>query len=227
MNDMNYNLQSQAYKLIMNKILRNEYVPGQKISQKEIENELQLGRTPIREALLRLRREGLIYTIPQSGTFITKIDLDTAINARYVREHLEKKIVAEAANLGGSILFSQARDAIVLQEKFAANGEYNKFFDADEEFHKTFYLATNHIQIWEWMQTINIQFNRFRWLRLAISELPWESLITQHKEILSAVENHDALTAERAVSEHLHLMFKEETSVLTKFPEYFENLPDE
>ncbi|WP_416411271.1 GntR family transcriptional regulator [Lactococcus lactis] len=50
---MNFNLQNQAYNQITGKILRNEYRPGQKISQKNIEIDLQLGRTPVREALLR------------------------------------------------------------------------------------------------------------------------------------------------------------------------------
>ena len=226
MNESNFNLQSQAYKQIIGKILRNEYIPGQKISQKSIEKDLQLGRTPVREALLRLRRDGLIYTIPQSGTFVTKIDLDAAINARFIRENLERKIVYEAANTEDNLLLSQARDAIALQEKYAANGEYNKFFEADEEFHKTFYLTTNHAQVWDWLQTINTQFNRFRWLRLAISELPWNTLIEQHKEILDAVENHEPERADAAVAKHLHLMFEEEMTVLTSFPEYFDNLPE-
>lgn len=227
MNESNFNLQSQAYKQIIGKILRNEYIPGQKISQKSIEDDLQLGRTPVREALLRLRREGLIYTIPQSGTFVTKIDLDAAINARFIRESLERKIIIEAASIENSILLSQARDAIELQEKYTSNGEYNKFFDADEEFHKTFYLVTNHAQVWDWLQTINTQFNRFRWLRLAISDLPWDTLIEQHKEILAAVENHDHKLADAAVAKHLHLMFEEEMTVLNQFPEYFDNLPEQ
>ncbi|MDN6031198.1 MAG: GntR family transcriptional regulator [Lactococcus lactis] len=227
MNELNFNLQNQAYNQITGKILRNEYRPGQKISQKNIEIDLQLGRTPVREALLRLRRDGLIYSIPQSGTFVTKIDLDAAINARFIRENLEAKIVSEAAALeNNNLLLNQARDAIELQEQYAAKAEYHNFFNADEEFHKTFYLMTNHAQVWDWLQTINIQFNRFRWLRLAISDLPWNTLIEQHKEILCAVENHDGEQAVTAAAKHLHLMFDEEMAVLQAFPEYFDNLPE-
>ncbi len=85
---------------------------------------------------------------------------------------------------------------------------------------------TNHAQVWDWLQTINIQFNRFRWLRLAISDLPWNTLIEQHKEILTAVENHDGEQAVTAAAKHLHLMFDEEMAVLQAFPEYFDNLPN-
>lgn len=67
---------------------------------------------------------------------------------------------------------------------------------------------------------------RFRWLRLAISDLPWNTLIEQHKEILCAVENHDGEKAVTAAAKHLHLMFDEEMAVLQAFPEYFDNLPE-
>ena len=68
-------LTGQAYDLILKKIIDAEYEPGQKISEKKIEEDLQIGRTPVREALLQLRQESLINVIPQSGTYISKIDL--------------------------------------------------------------------------------------------------------------------------------------------------------
>lgn len=225
MNDRNFNLQSQAYKLILGKILRNEYTPGQKISQKNIERDLLLGRTPVREALVRLQRDGLVYTVPQSGTFVTKIDLDAVKSARFVRESLERRIVVEASKVQDNLLLNQAHDAITLQEKYTKNKEYNKFFDADEDFHKTFYLLTDNAKVWTWLQTINIQLNRFRWLRLKVEDLPWNLLIEQHKEILDAIEKHDTSRAEIAASNHLDLVLLEEKEVITAYRDYFINIP--
>ncbi|USI66520.1 MULTISPECIES: GntR family transcriptional regulator [Lactococcus] len=227
MNDRNFNLQSQAYKLILGKILRNEYTPGQKISQKNIERDLLLGRTPVREALVRLQRDGLVYTVPQSGTFVTKIDLDAVKSARFVRESLERRIVVEASKVKDNLLLNQAHDAILLQEKYTKNKEYNKFFEADEDFHKTFYLLTDNAKVWTWLQTINIQLNRFRWLRLKVEDLPWNLLIEQHKEILDAIEKHDTGRAEIAASHHLDLVLLEEKEVITAYQDYFVNIPKE
>lgn len=227
MNDRNFNLQSQAYKLILGKILRNEYTPGQKISQKNIERDLLLGRTPVREALVRLQRDGLVYTVPQSGTFVTKIDLDAVKSARFVRESLERRIVVEASKVKDNLLLNQAHDAILLQEKYTKNKEYNKFFEADEDFHKTFYLLTDNAKVWTWLQTINIQLNRFRWLRLKVEDLPWNLLIEQHKEILDAIEKHDSSRAEIAASHHLDLVLLEEKEVITAHQDYFINISKE
>lgn len=226
MNSENYSLQNQAYRQIFDKILKNEYVPGQKISQKAIEEDLGIGRTPVREALLRLRREELIYSVPQSGTFVTKINFESAINARFIRENLERKVVVEAASLPENLLLDQARDALAIQKQCMNAEDYLKFFDADEDFHKTFYLITNHAQVWDWLQTINVQLNRFRSLRLKMIDLEWNSVIQQHQDILNAVENHQPKLAEQATSRHLHMMLAEKQPVMKAFPNYFESLDD-
>lgn len=62
-----------------------------KISEKELEQRLTIGRTPICEAIIRLRREALIHVVPQSGTYISKISIKQIEEARFVRETLEKK----------------------------------------------------------------------------------------------------------------------------------------
>lgn len=61
------NLQQQAYESIRKQIIYSELAPGSKISDKVLEEQLAIGRTPIREALIQLRNQELVKTIPQSG----------------------------------------------------------------------------------------------------------------------------------------------------------------
>lgn len=49
--------------------------PGQQVSDKQFEEEIGVSRTPVREAMLRLRRDDMLYSLPQSGTYVTRIDL--------------------------------------------------------------------------------------------------------------------------------------------------------
>lgn len=91
------NLTDQAYDRISQKIIKTIYKPGSKISEKAIESDLKIGRTPIREALLRLKQEQLIEVIPQSGTYISKIDLKSVLDARFVRTSIEQQVMKEAA----------------------------------------------------------------------------------------------------------------------------------
>ena len=93
---MDTNIRRNAYDQIKYKIIHFHYLPGQKISEKMISESLNLGRTPVREALIRIEREGLIEVIPQSGTYVTIINMTSAKNGRFVRECIEPKIMLEA-----------------------------------------------------------------------------------------------------------------------------------
>ncbi|MDN7144813.1 GntR family transcriptional regulator [Liquorilactobacillus mali] len=216
------NLHDQAYKIILEKILTAEYEPGQKISEKEISDELEIGRTPIREAILRLRQEGLISVIPQSGTYVTKIDLKVATSARFIRESIETNVIKEVA-LKSDVKTDQLHVIIDNQKHFSKQKQFEKFFSEDEDFHHEFYTLSGHDQVWEWLQTINTQLNRFRILRLKAANLPWNTLIQEHENLLKAVETHNVDAAESLISNHLHLMLDEEETLIKVFPDYFSN----
>ncbi|MDN2454128.1 GntR family transcriptional regulator [Lactobacillus sp. UCMA15818] len=216
------NLHDQAYKIILEKILTADYEPGQKISEKEISEELGIGRTPVREAILRLRQEGLINVIPQSGTYVTKIDLKVATSARFIRESIETNVIREIA-LKKDITTDQLHIIIDNQRYFSKQKQFEKFFTEDEDFHREFYVLSGHSQVWEWLQTINTQLNRFRILRLKVAKLPWETLIQEHEDLLSAVETHNVDVATTLISNHLHLMLDEEKTLIQAFPDYFSN----
>lgn len=215
------NLQTQAYQQIKNNILQANYEPGQKISEKDIEADVGIGRTPVREALIHLRHDGLIDVIPQSGTFISLIDLHAAVAARFVRENIESKVVMEASNR------ISAEDALdfteIMQQQKQQIKQQNVagFFDTDEAFHRKFYEITDKRIVWDWLQSVNIHLNRFRWLRLKVAQLDWNMLEDQHTAILNAVKNHDIDEAGFLASRHLHLMLEEQQTLLDTFPEYF------
>lgn len=217
------NLQDKAYYLIKNKILRAEYQPGNKISEKSIETDVQIGRTPVREALLHLRRDGLIKVIPQSGTFIALIDTHAALEAQFVRENIEKSIIMDSC---GKISDHQAQileDILNVQHRVLAKHDIEGFFESDERFHKMFYEITDKNLVWNWLQTLNIQLNRFRWLRLKVVDLNWDLLEQQHVQIFEAVKNNQPQQAGNLISAHLRLMLQEQTQLFQTFPEYFAN----
>lgn len=101
--------------------------------------------------------------------------------------------------------------------------DFNLFLDLDNEFHHTFYELTNHSKIWNWIQTINVQFDRYRFLSLNVEQLSWERLINDHQDILKAVLDHETSRVQDCTKHHLNLALEEEKTVIDKFPEYFIN----
>lgn len=218
------NLTDQAYNILLRKIITADYKPGARISEKQIEEDLSIGRTPVREALLRLRQEHLIDVVPQSGTYIAKIDLKTVLEARFVRISVEQKITEEAAQRKlTNLQKAQLNDIINKQKMSNQEKDFANFFKYDDQFHELFYQFTDHAVIWNWLKRMNIQFDRFRYLSLNLGKSSWNNLIKEHQAILQAVEAGNKKQAQKMVTRHLHLVIEEKNALVKKFPSYFEN----
>lgn len=219
---MDNNIQRSAYTQIKYKIIHFHYLPGQKISEKMISESLNIGRTPVREALIRIEREGLIEVIPQSGTYVTIINLTAAQNGRFVRECIEPKIMLEAMTKLSQEGLMHLIDNLRQQNKSAELSQPDHFFDLDQEFHQEFYKIAGKDKVWNWLQLNNIQLNRYRRLRLKATNLHWHKLIAQHQQIMDSVQKQNVDELLFLVNSHLHLMLEEKEAVIEQFPEYFE-----
>lgn len=223
---MDTNIRQDAYDQIKYKIIHFHYLPGQKISEKKISSSLNLGRTPVREALIRIEREGLIEVIPQSGTYISIIDMQHASDGRFVRECVEPSIMLEAVVNMSQDNFHRLIDNMQEQEIAAENEDSDLFFDLDQAFHQEFYKAAKKESVWDWLQLNNVQLNRFRRLRLKASDLDWQTLLRQHHKILQAVQKSDIDNLNYMIHSHLHLMLDEKKTVMRQFKDYFDTGED-
>lgn len=69
---------------------------------------------------------------------------------------------------------------------------------------------------------LNLQFNRYRYLRLEVSGLKWHNIITEHQAIVDAVKAKDAELASHLVADHLLAIDDDVKAVLSAYPNYFE-----
>lgn len=213
--------QDQAFSKLKDMILRLELKPGERINKNELASFLGVGITPVREALIRLQREGLLNIQPQSGTFVSKITLAEVYQARFVRKTLEQVVVTEAASIINDSQLADLEKILDLQQVFLRSRDYDNFFDLDEQFHRTFYDVTQKLYVWSWLQKVNIQYNRFRYLRLDVSPLDWGQIYKDHKSILDAVSHKNGTQASELIGHHLDMMDVDAEVVQKKFPEYF------
>ena len=183
---MKSSLQSQAYQAIRKQIIYADLEPGRKISEKALEEHLAIGRTPIREALIQLRQQELVYTIPQSGTYVSKINLVSAENARFVREQLEEQIMIECC----SKLDTQTRivlETILEEQEKAVKINDERAFSVQIIYFMKLVSKLQEEKVWNWLDDHNTHLERFRWLRVTIQGLPWETIMEQHYDLLKAL----------------------------------------
>jgi DNA-binding GntR family transcriptional regulator len=86
-----------AYRQIEERIVTLELLPGEVLSEARLVSTLGIGRTPIREALQRLAREGLVVIMPRRGVVVSEIDVKKQLELLLVRRELERLMARLAA----------------------------------------------------------------------------------------------------------------------------------
>jgi DNA-binding GntR family transcriptional regulator len=95
-------LADTAYRAIEDLIVRLELAPGLAVSEADLMRRLGIGRTPIREALHRLAREGMVVIAPRRGVFVTDIRVDAQLRLLETRRGLERLMAGRAARLANA-----------------------------------------------------------------------------------------------------------------------------
>jgi GntR family transcriptional regulator, rspAB operon transcriptional repressor len=197
-------LSDQAYEALRRMIVRGELAPGARLSEPDLTDQLGIGRTPLREALLLLAREGLIHLLPQSGSFVSEIDIERVREAQFIREHLECGIIRQVATCVDRHGLGDIRRLLERQDE--ACDEPDRFYDLDEDLHATFCRIAGRPGVWRLIQQSKMHMDRVRRLSLPMEDqIP--RLIGQHRAILDALGQGDPDGAEMALRFHLREVF--------------------
>ncbi|MCS7461509.1 GntR family transcriptional regulator [Paenibacillus doosanensis] len=209
-----------VYETLKKNIMELRLEPGRFISEKELVEMLQVSRTPIREALVKLTQEELIATTPQKGSIISLIDLQHAEESRFARKTLESAVVREACELLGKEQVLHLQNLVSLQELCESEQNYGRLFELDEEFHKSIMIGCGRARTWGLIQQMATHDNRIRFLRLA-SDSDWQIILAQHRGIVRAIKEKDPDQAEKMLRDHLELVVIEKENLKQKYAKFF------
>lgn len=201
-------------------IIDLEVEPGQKISEKEYAAKLEVSRTPVREAFMKLAEEELIGVYPQSGTIVSLIDLDLVEEGRFIREKIECAIVKEACDVLDKEQLFQLETNLMMQELSLEKESYHRLFELDDEFHRLLFEGCKKIRTWKMVRQLNCHFDRLRILRLA-SNSNWKVVVNQHRSIYQSVVDKNKTRAKAGMIEHLRLVILEKEPLKKNYPSYF------
>ncbi|TDQ56853.1 DNA-binding GntR family transcriptional regulator [Mesocricetibacter intestinalis] len=208
-----------AYRVIREMIVNMELVPGSKVSEIELANLLGISRTPVREALIDLAKNGAVTIQPQKGTFISLIDPNLVEEARFLRKTLEKEVVALLCEADYQKQLHLLDECVSLQEFYLNQGNYEKFLELDNEFHQLFFQLTNKNQIYTLMKGLNIHFDRAR--TFIFKNKPSIKTLEEHKVLLKAIHEQDKHTACQCIEQHLYQYELDKDSFEKEFSHYF------
>ena len=210
----------QVYDLIRHAIVTLAFPPGAAINEKLICERLQVSRTPVREALIQLHAENLVHVVPNSGTFVSLIDLQRLFDGQLVRDALETRVVQFAARKATPDFLRTLDFNMHQQRFFAAESDYDQFYEVDEGLHRTICEFGASAEVWKIVYSAKAHLDRVR--RLAYPEPDHLRIVLgEHEEILAALHRQDPDAARDAMQAHLDRVFLTIRRLMGQLPDYF------
>jgi len=189
-----------AAEAIRDAIYAGRLAPGTRLTLRELEEELGLSITPIREALQLLQSEGLVAQEPHRGFRIAAFDAKSVDETYWLRAVLEPLATRLATPRLTAEDLAGLRE---LQRKLSdalAAGDPRAMQDANRRFHMLIYGAAGQAKLAEHIELLWRQ-SPFGSLRIVDRRPP--QTVAEHAEILQALEARDADAAERSMYAHI------------------------
>jgi DNA-binding GntR family transcriptional regulator len=182
-------LSNKAYDLIEEMIVTLKLKPGSIISEGELMREIGIGRTPVREALLRLASEHLVETLPRKGIIVSEINITDQLALLETRRALERIIVSKAARRATAEQRKKLSEYADTIESASKQGDLNSFIHIDHEFDQIMAEAGRNPFASEACAPLRAHCRRF-WYRYHHNEDLSQSA-KLHADIMRAISNSD------------------------------------
>jgi DNA-binding GntR family transcriptional regulator len=194
-------LSEKAYHLIKEKIVTLELEPLTVIDEQTLMEELNLGRTPIREALHRLAAEGLVIVAPRRGMFVADIsitDLQKVFEVRMFLEGFCARLAAQRASKGQITQM----EATLKELERVLDGDSEALMSIDTRLHDLMYQAADNEFLAD--SLCRLHALSLRLWHLVLNQLDdVKASIEEHTEIVTAIKVRDQTQAEELVQQHI------------------------
>lgn len=193
----------QAYYAVRELIIAVDLPPGSTILEKELQARLQVGRTPLRDALQRLAQEHMVRIYPRRAIIVAKFDLKDIRQLFEMREAVESSAAALAAQRATAAQLDHLRDILEAMDQAGRDFDPIKFLDLDRAFHQAIASysgsrfvcsATDHV----------LSLNRWIWNSYFSSDRNIDVKFLDHHSVMSAIEKNDGAEAARVMKAHVH-----------------------
>jgi DNA-binding GntR family transcriptional regulator len=203
-------LSQQAYEHIRRKIISTELAPGSIIDEVTLQADLDMGRTPIREALQRLSLEKLVTILPRRGMFVTEIGITDLQRLFEIRYELEGMAARLAAQRGTPAQFDRMEAILRHLPPSAADAEL--LIAIDEASHHLIYEAANKF-LRDTLTTLYAQSLRLWYFTLSkIGTL--QETVAEHQLILDALKARDGDEASRLIRDHVQTFHQKKQAAM-------------
>ena len=213
-------VQEAVYEELKKGIMTLKLEPGCEISTQEIAKKLNVSRTPVREAFIRLQREGLVESIPQRGTVVSRIDLKRVEQESFIRECLELAVVKPFLEKCTPEHFAMLHQFLEEQRQFCREKNFAEFVHSDNHMHKLFFTVAGQELAWDTISNVTGHYYRIRILTVQ-NEKTIQGTLRQHEEIVRLMEEGRSKDAREEMSVHVKKLNYEKMELVQQNADYF------
>ena len=195
-------IRQKVYDFLRNQILSNHIAAGDRLVEGRLARQINVSRTPVREALHILEMEGLIESIPRVGYRVKELsweDVEELCEIRAVNEILAAKWAIK--RLTPKELAAMKANIDTAEAEINA-GQPELFVERDAEFHELLAKASGSERLLELCQMLRRHMLRYRVESLYVSENGLRA-VSGHRRILECLEKKDEIGIEAAIRAHL------------------------
>jgi DNA-binding GntR family transcriptional regulator len=177
--------------------------PGARILETDLAKRFSVSRQPVREAIRMLEYEGLLTSVPNRGTFVTRVTVEDSIAICDVREELEG-LAARLAVRNFTADDRERLEAIPAKMRGAARaGDLNRLVELDLELHDLIVARSDHRLLQDVLASIAVYSRGFIVHTKAYYDADLAQVADSHERLVTEVLSGDPRRAEAAAQEHI------------------------
>ncbi|WP_316976718.1 GntR family transcriptional regulator [Shumkonia mesophila] len=210
----------QISAVLRDMILKLELEPGTVISKDDVAKAFGVSSMPVREALRKLEEEGLVVIKPQSGTYVTTIDVGWAKEAQFLRIGVEVEVVRHLVKAITEAEIQELERILAHQQIEYEADDKDGFSRDDAAFHAAMYRMVGVAGLWQKIGSMRVHIDRLRLMHMPVGG-KMNRVLVDHRAILDALRARDAAAAEAALRQHLSGTLSVIETLRERYPHYF------
>lgn len=193
-----------AYEEIKNRIITEEYKPGQVLTEVELSNSLGMSRTPVRTAISKLAKDGYIKVVPDQGIFVATMHIEELMEWYDVREGLEGMAARLFAVRKNDISLARLEECYIQHKEAHPTGDYTRAIELDDDFHMDLAYGACNQQLAAILANAIAHCKRRISISSNMSDEMDKVMTSQHKQILDAIKEGNPDKAEEFARRHIN-----------------------
>lgn len=206
--------QERAYDHLKSRILNLDLKPGEYITDQQIADDLEISRTPVREAFRRLQHEGLLNYEARKGWKVYTLTLDDIHEIFDIKVAIEGMVAYKAAQCTNEKLRSQLETALEKMRVAVETNDLDLWIEADPVLHEVIYAMARNTRAHRMVENLNDQWHRVRIGFVARTERISRSL-AEHEAFVNAILEGDSERSRDEIVSHLNIIRDELVNLLT------------